>query len=61
MIHSLTDMGQRMLFMQIMSTSSTYKALHTLWCHFIYGLGRVSLAEYIQVLRVYPTMLQVRF
>ena len=29
--------------------------------NFISGLRRVSLAEYIRVLRVYPTMLQVRF
>ena len=29
--------------------------------NFIFGLWRVSLAEYIQVLRVYPTMLQVKF
>ena len=36
------------------------KALHTLWCHFIFGLRQVSLAEYIRVLRVYPTMLQVK-
>ena len=41
--------------------SSTYKALHSPWCHFISGLWRVSLAEYIRVLRVYPTILQVKF
>ena len=46
--------------MQIMSTGSTYKALHTPWCLSIL-VGRVSLAEYIRVLRVYPTMLQVKF
>ena len=33
------------------------KALHNPWCHFISGFLRVSLAEYIRVLRVYPTML----
>ena len=41
--------------------SSTYKALHGPWSNFISGLWRVSLAEYIWVLRVYPTMLQVKF
>ena len=40
-----------MLFMQILSTSSTYKALHTPWCLSIL-VGRVSLAEYLLVLRV---------
>ena len=32
--------------------SFTYKALHIPWCHFISGLWRVSLAEYIRVLKV---------
>ena len=49
-----------MLFMQIMSTSSTYKALHPPWCLSIL-VGWVSLAEYIRVLRIYPTILQVKF
>ena len=40
---------------------STDKVLHNPWCHFISGLWRVSLAEYIRVLRVYPNMLQVKF
>ena len=40
-----------MLFLQIMSTSSTYKALHTPWCLSIL-VGRVSLAEYLLALRV---------
>ena len=38
-------------FLQIMFTSSTYKALHTLWCLSIL-VGQVSLAEYLLVLRV---------
>ena len=33
--------------------SSTYKALHDPWSHFIFGLWWVSLAEYLLVLRVY--------
>jgi hypothetical protein len=33
--------------------SSSYKALHDPWCHFISSLWWVSLAEYILVLRVY--------
>jgi hypothetical protein len=39
------------------------KALHNPWClllSYFSGFGRVSLAEYIRVLRVYPTMLQVK-
>ena len=44
-----------------MSQLPYYKALHNPWCHFISGLRRVSLAEYIRVLRVYPTLLQVEF
>ena len=47
-----------MLFMQIMSTSSTYKALHTPWCLSIL-VGRVSLAEYLLVLRVLFPLLQI--
>ena len=43
------------------SASPLKKALHNPWCHFISGLRWVSLAEYIRVLRVYPTMLQVKF
>jgi hypothetical protein len=38
---------------------STDKALHTPWCHFIFGLWRVSPAEYILVLRVYSLLLQM--
>ena len=46
-----------MLFLQIMSTSSTYKALHTPWCRSIL-VGRVSLAEYLLILRVlFPLLL----
>ena len=37
---------------QIMSTSSTYKALHTPWCLSIL-VGRVSLVEYLLILRVF--------
>ena len=47
-----------MLFMQIMSTSSTDKALHTPWCLSIL-VGRVSLAEYLLVLRVLFLLLQI--
>ena len=47
-----------MLFLQIMSTSSTYKALHTPWCLSIL-VGRVSLAEYLLVLRVLFPLLQI--
>jgi uncharacterized membrane protein YjdF len=39
--------------------SPLYKALHTLWCHFVSGFYRVSLAEYLLVLRVYSHLLQV--
>jgi hypothetical protein len=38
--------------------SPLYKALHTPWCHFISGFCRVSLAEYLLVLRVYSHLLQ---
>ena len=31
----------------------TYQAFHNPWCHFIFGLWRVSLAEYLLVLRFY--------
>ena len=44
--------------MQIMSTSSTYKALHTPWCLSIL-VGQVSLAEYLLVLRVLFPLLQI--
>ena len=47
-----------MLFLQIMSTSSTYKALHTPWCLSIF-VGRVSLAEYLLILRVLFPLLQI--
>ena len=47
-----------MLFMQIMSTSSTYKALYTPWCHSIL-VGRVSLAKYLLILRVLFPLLQI--
>ena len=47
-----------MLFLQIMFTSSTYKALHTPWCLSIL-VGRVSLAEYLLVLRVLFPLLQI--
>jgi hypothetical protein len=35
------------------------KALHNPWCHLISGFWRVSLAEYIPVLRVYSLLLQM--
>ena len=41
-----------------MSTSSTYKALHTPWCLSIL-VGRVSLVEYLLVLRVLFPLLQI--
>ena len=47
-----------MLFLQIMSISSTYKALHTPCCLSIL-VGRVSLAEYLLVLRVLFPLLQI--
>ena len=47
-----------MLFMQILATSSTYKALHTPWCLSIL-VGWVSLAEYLLVLRVSFPLLQI--
>ena len=47
-----------MLFLQIMSTSTTYKALHTPWCLSIL-VGWVSLAEYLLVLRVLFPLLQI--
>ena len=58
MIHNLRDVEQLMLFMEIMSTSSTDKALHTPWCLSIL-VGRVSLAEYLLVLRVLFPLLQI--
>jgi hypothetical protein len=36
-----------------------WKALHNPWCHVIFGLGWISLAEYILVLRVYSHLLQI--
>ena len=47
-----------MLFLQIMFTSSTYKALHTPWCLSIL-VGRVSLAEYLLVVLVLFPLLQI--
>ena len=41
-----------------MSTSSTYKALHTP-CYLSILVGRVSLAEYLLVLRVLFPLLQI--
>jgi len=38
------------------STSPQILALHTPWCHFISGLWRVSIAEYLLVLRVLFTL-----
>ena len=49
-----------MLFLQIMSTRSTYKVLHTPWCLSIL-VGQVSLAEYLLVLRVLFPLLQITF
>ena len=39
--------------------SSTYKALHNPWSHFIFSLWWVSLAEYLLVLRVLFPLLQM--
>ena len=39
--------------------TSTYKASHDPWSHFISGLWWVSLAEYLLVLRVYFSLLQM--
>jgi hypothetical protein len=47
-----------MLFLQIMSTSSTYKALHNPWCLSIL-VGWVSLAKYLLILRVLFSLLQI--
>ena len=47
-----------MLFLQIMSTITTYKALHTPWCLSIL-VGQVSLAEYLLILRVLFSLLQI--
>jgi hypothetical protein len=47
------------LYAKCRQASSTYKALHDPWCHFIFGLRRVSLAKYILVLRVYSLLLQM--
>ena len=47
-----------MLFLQIMSTISTYKALHSPWCLSIL-VGWVSLAEYLLILRVLFPLLQI--
>ena len=47
-----------MLFLQIMSTISTDKALHTPWCLSIL-VGRVSLAKYLLGLRVSFPLLQI--
>ena len=44
--------------MQILSTSSTYKALHTPWCLSIL-VGRVSLAKYLLILRVLFPLLKI--
>jgi hypothetical protein len=46
-------------FLQMSQASPLYIALHIPWCHFISGFCRVSLAEYLLVLRVYSHLLQV--
>jgi hypothetical protein len=46
-------------FLQMSQASPLYIALHTPWCHFISSFCRVSLAEYLLVLRVYSHLLQV--
>ena len=47
------------LYAKCCQANSTDKALHTPWCHNISGLRRVSLAEYILVLRIYSLLLQM--
>jgi hypothetical protein len=47
------------LYAKCRQASSTYKALHDPWCHFIFDLRWVSLAKYILVLRVYSLLLQM--
>jgi hypothetical protein len=42
-------------YVKCCQASSTYKALHTPWCHFIFGLWRVSLAEYPSYSGFIPT------
>jgi len=46
----------KLLCKNVSQTSPQILALHTPWCHFIPGLWRVSLAEYILVLRVLFTL-----
>jgi hypothetical protein len=46
-------------FLQMSQASPLYKASHTPRCHFISGFCRVSLPEYLLVLRVYSLLLQV--
>ena len=46
------------MLVNLMSTSTTYKALHTPWCLSTL-VGRVSLAEYLLVLRVLFPLLQI--
>jgi hypothetical protein len=43
----------------IVKLAPLISALHNPWCHFISGFWRVSLAEYLLVLRVYSHLLQV--
>jgi hypothetical protein len=45
--------------MQNIKLALPWKALHTPWCHIIFGLWRVSLAEYFLILRVYSHLLQM--
>jgi hypothetical protein len=44
-------------FLQMSQASPLYKALHPPWCHFISDFCRVSLAEYLLVLRIYSHLL----
>jgi hypothetical protein len=44
-------------FLQMSQASPLYKALHNPRCHFISGFYRVSLAEYLLILRVYSHLL----
>ena len=48
-----------MFYAKCCQATSTYTALHDPWSHLISGLWRVSLVEYLLVLRVYFPLLQM--
>jgi hypothetical protein len=59
MLKQILDTYLYEAFLQMSLASPLCKALHTPWCHFISGFCRVSLAEYLLVLRVYSHLLPV--